>query len=92
MDRARPIKRCAKKPNSHPLLEPNSQPEPDNWSLPAGLKPLEALLLLPEPEKEKLRKQATGQAEKFEVLGSKHVEALSRVSRIPYSIQEPLET
>lgn len=45
------------------------------------MRPMEAVLILPEAEKESLREQAAGQAQQFEVLGAKHVTDLSRVSR-----------
>ena len=35
--------------------------------------------MLPEMEKETLRKQASSQAERFEILGAKHVNNLSKV-------------
>jgi hypothetical protein len=55
--------------------------EPDGWKLPTGFIPMQAVLVLPEVEKDMLRKQANGQAQRFEVLGAKHVESLSKVSR-----------
>jgi hypothetical protein len=48
-------------------------------TLPKGLSPMEAAIMLPEFEKETLRKQACSQAERFEVLGARHVSNLSQV-------------
>lgn len=45
---------------------------------------MEAAFMLPETEKETLRKQASTQAERFEILASKHVSKLSRVCPNPY--------
>lgn len=49
-------------------------------ALPTGMRPMEAVMILPDAEKESLREQAAGQAQQFEVLGAKHVADLSRVS------------
>jgi hypothetical protein len=69
-----------------PLFRPVQQ-DIGSPKLPTGLRPMEALLALPEQEKAILRKQAAGQAEQFEVLGSKHVNTLSRVCiPAPFSI------
>lgn len=73
VNRGRPVKRSKK---SRDLT--NGE-EPDGWKLPSGFRPLEAVLVLPETEKDMLKKQASGQAERFEVLGAKHVETLSKV-------------
>ena len=48
-------------------------------TLPQGYRAADVPSLLPASEIELLRKQAFGQASRFEVLGSKDVEALSRV-------------
>lgn len=74
MHRGRPVKRTKK--GSKDL---GTGEEPDGWKLPTGFKPLEAVLVLPETEKDHLKKQASGQAERFEVLGAKHVDSLSKV-------------
>jgi hypothetical protein len=66
-----------------PLFGPVQQDfEPPQ--MPTGLRPMEALLTLPEHEKALLRKQAAGQAEQFEVLGSKQVNSLSRVCTVTF--------
>jgi hypothetical protein len=77
LHRGRPIKRT--KNGSKDL---GKGEDPDGWRLPSGFKPLEAVLVLPESEKEVLKKQASGQAERFEVLGAKHVDSLSKVKTL----------
>jgi hypothetical protein len=55
------------------------EPRTGETSLPMGLKPVDAVLVLPNSEKDTIRKQAIVQAEHFEILGSKLVTQLSRV-------------
>lgn len=50
-------------------------------TLPTGLLPADATIVMPQFEKESLRKQASSQAERFEILGSKHVNSLSKELR-----------
>ncbi|KIW06304.1 hypothetical protein, variant [Verruconis gallopava] len=57
------------------------QSEAGDEALPMGLKPTEAVLVLPNSEKDIIRKQAIVQAEQFEILGSKLVTQLSRELR-----------
>lgn len=83
LERGRPIKRTLSKKTT-PKKSPTSattSPKTDqgNWKLPHGMRPSEAVVRLPDSEKETLRKQATGQAEQFEILGSRNVASLSRV-------------
>jgi hypothetical protein len=66
------------KPSPPTIFKP-SDTDLDIPKMPTGLRPMEAVLVLPESEKATLRKQAAGQAEQFEVLGAKHVNELSRV-------------
>lgn len=54
----------------------------DEFVMPAGFKPMEATLILPEQERETLRRQAQSQTEKFEVLAPVNVELLSRDLRV----------
>jgi hypothetical protein len=61
------------------LVASTVEPETGETALPVGLKPMEAVIVLPNSEKDTLRKQAIVQAEHFEILGSKLVTQLSRV-------------
>jgi hypothetical protein len=67
------------------LLTSTVEPETGEASLPMGLKPMEAVFVLPNSEKDTLRKQAFVQAEQFEILGSRLVTQLSRVRREQHS-------
>ena len=71
-------------PKETPLLASVIE-DPNKSALPIGLKPMEAVLVLPNAEKDIIRKQAIGQAQHFEILGSKLVAQLSRV-RQPQAI------
>jgi hypothetical protein len=73
INRGRPVKKSKKSKDL------SSEQEPDGWKLPTGIKTLEAAQILPESERDMLRKQACGQVERFEVLRSKHVNTLSKV-------------
>ncbi len=75
--RGRPVKKSKK---SRDL---SSEPEPDGWKLPTGINTLEASQVLPESERDILKKQACGQVERFEVLRSKHVNTLSKACITP---------
>jgi len=61
--------------------------EPDGWRLPSGLKLQEAIIAMSEGEKHMLKKQASGQAERFEILGAKHVDSLSKVGIFDCNLQ-----
>jgi hypothetical protein len=67
-------------PKDAALLASAIEPQTGEGSLPIGLKPVEAVLVLPNAEKDLIRQQAISQAENFEILGSKLVAQLSRVS------------
>ena len=85
MDRGRPKKR----PDGSPIKRTpskrvaSSEEQKAFETLPQGYRAVDAPSLLPATEIEVLRKQAIGQASRFEVLGSKDVEALSRVYLSP---------
>jgi hypothetical protein len=78
--RGRPIKKSKKSKDL------SSEQEPDGWRLPTGIKTVEAALVLPESERDILRKQACGQVERFEILRSKHVNSLSKVRITPNAL------
>ncbi|KAF1812648.1 hypothetical protein P152DRAFT_344595 [Eremomyces bilateralis CBS 781.70] len=86
-EQTRPVRRSSlKKPSNKfsPATPKQHQPvtaNSDSWKLPEGMIPQDALKRLPQHETESLRKQARGQAEKFEVLGSRNVASLSRELR-----------
>jgi hypothetical protein len=84
MDRGRPKKRFEGSPLKTKVtkqISPNTEERKAHETLPPGCLAADAPSLLPATEIEVLRKQALGQASRFEVLGSKDVEALSRVSQ-----------
>jgi hypothetical protein len=88
MDRGRPKKRSdgspmKRKPSVQALAAAEEQKAFE--TLPQGHRAHNASTQLPTDEIELLRKQAMGQAARFEVLSSKDVEALSRVSHFPNS-------
>lgn len=62
------------------------EPQKGEGSLPTGLRPMEAVLVLPNSERDILHKHAVSQAESFEVLGSKLVAQLSRVCALSCGI------
>ncbi|TLD36875.1 Up-regulated during septation-domain-containing protein [Venturia nashicola] len=80
MERARPIKEHKKAATLSYLVQPYDIAT-NVSALPTGMRPMEAVLILPDAEKESLRDQAAGQAQQFEVLGAKHVADLSRELR-----------
>ncbi|KAF2460608.1 Up-regulated during septation-domain-containing protein [Lineolata rhizophorae] len=83
LDRGRPFKRSEKRQRNRAFSEAQS-PDIDRsalWQLPRGQRATEASASMRTMEKESLRNQAMGQAEKFEVLGSKDVAALSKELR-----------
>lgn len=81
MDRGRPKKRA----DSNPIKRDPSKPSVSSEErrafeeLPPGFRAVDAHSLLSASEIDNLRKQALGQASRFRVLGSKDVDALSRV-------------
>jgi hypothetical protein len=81
MDRGRPKKRADGSPvKQTPSKRAASSEEVKAFeTLPQGYRAVDAPTLLPASEIGVLQKQAIGQASRFEVLGSKDVEALSRV-------------
>ncbi|KAF2636469.1 hypothetical protein P280DRAFT_483741 [Massarina eburnea CBS 473.64] len=87
IDRGRPIRRSSKRQRSQNHSEtdedPSSAPpkDKDNWRLPRGMRASEASMRMPEEEQEDLYKQASDQAEKFEVLNKRDVGSLSRELR-----------
>jgi hypothetical protein len=85
MDRGRPKRRADTHPS--PLKQtprkrsPSTEEQKAFETLPAGVKATEAAGILSPTEVSILRKQAIGQASRFEVLSSKNVESLSRELR-----------
>lgn len=81
MDRGRPVRRTSKRSRSRTTSETNNCDEsiPDNWQLPKGLRVAEASRLMGDAEKETLYKQASAQADKFEVMNKRDVASMSRV-------------
>jgi hypothetical protein len=82
MDRGRPTKRAEGPPIKRTVRKrsPSMSEEQKAFEmLPQGVRATEASGLLPANEIVALRKQAIGQASRFEVLTSKDVDALSRV-------------
>jgi hypothetical protein len=74
LDRGRPIVRSRSTKTMKDELT-------DYATLPTGLLPADATIVMPHLEKETLRKQASSQAERFEILGTKHVNTLSKELR-----------
>ncbi|KAF2668579.1 hypothetical protein BT63DRAFT_280693 [Microthyrium microscopicum] len=75
---------CSLLDRGRPMVRQKSHHESaivDYAALPTGLRPIEAAFMLPENEKELLRKQASNQAERYEILGSRHVNSMSRELR-----------
>lgn len=86
MDRGRPKKRSDSSPGKRTTSKRSQSPSDEQKAfetLPQGIHALNASSVFPESEIETLRKQAIGQATRFEVLSSKDVDALSRVRRTP---------
>lgn len=81
MDRGRPVRRTSKRSRSRTTSEANNvdEPAPDNWQLPKGMRVAEASRRMEEVEKETLFKQATMQAQKFEVMNKRDVATTARV-------------
>jgi hypothetical protein len=83
MDRGRPKKRADGSPIKRTMSKRSASQEQKAFeSLPRGIRATDASSVLPSSEVETLRKQAMGQASRFEVLNSKDVESLSRVSQV----------
>jgi hypothetical protein len=86
MDRGRPKKRSDGSPikrTGSKRAVATSEEQKAFETLPQGHRAVDAPSLLQATEIEVLRKQAIGQASRFEVLGSKDVDALSRVTHPP---------
>lgn len=96
MDRGRPKKRADGSPikgvvrTASKRTAASAEEQKAFETLPPGHRPSDAPGLLPASEIEGLRKQAIGQASRFEVLSSKDVENLSRVCTLLPSINNPL--
>jgi hypothetical protein len=84
MDRGRPKKRADG--TIIKSAETKASEQKAFESLPQGIKATDASSLYSNAEMDMLRKQAIGQAAKFEVLNSKDVERLSRVSPHLFSL------
>jgi hypothetical protein len=83
MDRGRPKRRADGSPITRTMSKRSASQEQKAFeSLPRGIRATDASSVLPSSEVETLRKQAMGQASRFEVLNSKDVESLSRVSQV----------
>jgi len=84
MDRGRPVRRASKRSRSRTTSEANNPVEPpaDNWQLPKGMRVADASRRMPEVEKETLYKQASAQAQKFEVMNKRDVSSMSRVCNL----------
>jgi len=83
MERGRPVSRKETVPPAA-TTTPETSPKEDTddyATLPTGLQPMQAALILPDSEKQKIRKQATLQAERFEILGYQEVAGLSKELR-----------
>jgi hypothetical protein len=81
MERGRPVRRKESVTPPSPTIEPSPKEETDEYAtLPMGLQPMQAALILPDSEKQKIRKQAASQAERFEILGYQEVAGLSKVN------------
>jgi hypothetical protein len=76
LDRGRPVGRTK---SQREVATKERDRSADFAKLPSGLRPIEAAIILPELEKDTLRLQACSQAERFEILGTRHVRALSKV-------------
>lgn len=81
MDRGRPVARARKERSRQGSSASSSEKEGgDTWKLPKGVSISEAPVKYAPAEREKLRGKAVEQAEKFEVLSSRDVAALAKVS------------
>lgn len=81
MDRGRPVRRSSKRSRSRTASETNNsdEPAPDNWQLPKGMRVADASRRMGKAEKATLYKQASAQADKFEVMNKRDVASMSRV-------------
>jgi Up-regulated During Septation len=80
IDRGRPILRKKSSQN----LNGSANEKADYFeyaTLPTGLRPLEASVIMPPMERDSLAKQASAQAERFEILGTNQVATLSKELR-----------
>lgn len=81
MDRGRPIARSRRERSRQGSTTSSSEKEgADTWKLPKGVSLSQAPTAYAPAEREKLRTKAAQQAEKFEILSSREVTALSKVS------------
>jgi hypothetical protein len=80
MERGRPL---PKKGSTQNLKAFNKEKDEyfEYSTLPTGLRPVEASVMLPLSEKQNLAKQASSQAERFEILGTDQVQTLSQELR-----------
>ncbi|TVY73184.1 hypothetical protein LSUE1_G008561 [Lachnellula suecica] len=82
MDRGRPKKRADGSPMKRTMSKRSQSQEQKAFeTLPHGIRATDASSKLPTSEVETLRRQAIGQASRFEVLNTKDVESLSRELR-----------
>ncbi|KAB2579176.1 uncharacterized protein LTHEOB_1487 [Lasiodiplodia theobromae] len=82
MDRGRPIARSARDRSRQASATSSSEKEgADTWKLPKGISVRQAPIKYAPAEREKLRCKAVEQAEKFEVLSSRDVNALAKEMR-----------
>ncbi|KAF2257970.1 hypothetical protein CC78DRAFT_159147 [Lojkania enalia] len=83
IDRGRPVRRSSKRQRSRTCSEANNPDTSvqDSWRLPQGLKVREASAQMNKSDKELLHKQASDQAQKFEVLNKRDVASMSRELR-----------
>ena len=83
MDRGRPVRRSSKRSRSRTASETNNSDEPilDNWQLPKGMRAADASRRMGKAEKDTLYKQASAQADKFEVMNKRDVASMSRVCK-----------
>ncbi|KAI4645221.1 hypothetical protein J4E93_006021 [Alternaria ventricosa] len=82
MERGRPKRRNSKRERSRTMSEANgSEPTPDAWKLPEGMRVPEAARRMSDADKKLLHKQAYDQAGNFEVLNKRDVASLSRELR-----------
>ena len=84
MERGRPVKRKESvQPPDTATIDTSPKEEMDEYAtLPMGLQPMQAALILADSEKQKIRKQATAQAERFEILGYQEVAGLAKVNTL----------
>jgi hypothetical protein len=84
VNRGRPCKRT--QASSKPAREQSASSSPSSssdpievWTLPTGIKKVDALRKFNESDRQKLQRQAASQAEKFEILNERDITKLSKV-------------